>query len=276
MEPASGIIKVKSEAGVEGKEGKKPNIMKRRREMRGERRRARECLPSESIRWLNERMIGFCLFVLFSSHNLLGDIKKFPEDLATLSPTIFFGVPRIFQRIYQKLMETVNSSNFIVAALFNKVPSIRNRERDPEERGWASDLLNWSRVVGIRWECQPFSECSLLSCLSLFFLLKSRVALTSLSFLFPALPSFVSAQAFAYQCDQIRQGFDLDEFYQKWVFHSVKKKLGMTQCRLVLSAAGESNDWTAEPESTAEQTQARNERLDIETEAESRAKNNKD
>ena len=43
-------------------------------------------------RWLIYWVSGFTIF--------MQDIKKFTEDLAELKPTIFIGVPRVFDRIY--------------------------------------------------------------------------------------------------------------------------------------------------------------------------------
>jgi len=47
-----------------------------------------------------------------------GDIKLLLEDIAALKPTLFIGVPRVFERIYSRAMERVNAS-FIKKFLFN-------------------------------------------------------------------------------------------------------------------------------------------------------------
>lgn len=36
-----------------------------------------------------------------------GDINKLLDDINALKPTVFFGVPRVFDRVYQRAMGTV-------------------------------------------------------------------------------------------------------------------------------------------------------------------------
>jgi long-chain acyl-CoA synthetase len=52
-----------------------------------------------------------------------GDVKKLTEDFQTLEPTLVCGVPRVFQRIYQKVFDKVNSANCIRGFVFNKAYS---------------------------------------------------------------------------------------------------------------------------------------------------------
>lgn len=47
-----------------------------------------------------------------------GNIKLVLEDVAALQPTFFVGVPRVFQRVYDKVMGTIESKPAVVRALF--------------------------------------------------------------------------------------------------------------------------------------------------------------
>ncbi|XRB05902.1 long chain acyl-CoA synthetase [Pycnococcus provasolii] len=53
-----------------------------------------------------------------------GDIKLMLEDIAALRPTMFIGVPRVFERIYSRAMEKVNAS-FVKKFLFNWATSTK-------------------------------------------------------------------------------------------------------------------------------------------------------
>ena len=48
-----------------------------------------------------------------------GDIKLLVDDLGKLQPTFMCGVPRVFTRIYQKIMAGVESKGKIARMLFN-------------------------------------------------------------------------------------------------------------------------------------------------------------
>lgn len=47
-----------------------------------------------------------------------GDTLKLLDDVAELKPTVFASVPRLYNRIYDKVMAGVNSSSFVKAFLF--------------------------------------------------------------------------------------------------------------------------------------------------------------
>jgi len=47
-----------------------------------------------------------------------GDVNLLVEDIQTLKPTLLFGVPRVFNRIYDKITSTLNA-NFTQRTLFN-------------------------------------------------------------------------------------------------------------------------------------------------------------
>eukprot|EP01084_Bolivina_argentea_P007348 13801_1 len=62
-----------------------------------------------------------------------GDHLKLIEDMIVLKPQVMAGVPRIWQRIQDQVVNKIGSSNFIVRRLFNyaynnKLEKIRNRQ----------------------------------------------------------------------------------------------------------------------------------------------------
>jgi long-chain acyl-CoA synthetase len=48
-----------------------------------------------------------------------GDVRGLVDDLAALRPTLFVGVPRIFDRIYAGVMAKVDQSAFLIRTLFH-------------------------------------------------------------------------------------------------------------------------------------------------------------
>jgi len=49
-----------------------------------------------------------------------GDVRTLTDDLKLLQPTVFAGVPRVFQRIYERVMNTVKSAHCVGRAVFMK------------------------------------------------------------------------------------------------------------------------------------------------------------
>ncbi len=73
-----------------------------------------------------------------------GDPQKLVEDVAVLKPTIFPGVPRVWQRIYDRVTTQVADGNFITRYLFNKAYAAK---QDAMRRGDES-LSTWGdRIV---------------------------------------------------------------------------------------------------------------------------------
>ncbi|KAG2439883.1 hypothetical protein HYH02_010513 [Chlamydomonas schloesseri] len=48
-----------------------------------------------------------------------GDVTKLVEDVAALQPSLFLGVPRVFDRIYTRIMGQINGAGLIKRSLFN-------------------------------------------------------------------------------------------------------------------------------------------------------------
>ncbi|EFJ51208.1 hypothetical protein VOLCADRAFT_73402 [Volvox carteri f. nagariensis] len=48
-----------------------------------------------------------------------GDVTKLVDDVAALQPSLFIGVPRVFDRIYTGIMSQINNASFLKRSLFN-------------------------------------------------------------------------------------------------------------------------------------------------------------
>lgn len=59
-----------------------------------------------------------------------GDVAKLFEDIAILRPTIFPGVPRLFSRMYDKVMQGVNTKGGISKYLFDFAYSSKSKSLD--------------------------------------------------------------------------------------------------------------------------------------------------
>lgn len=49
-----------------------------------------------------------------------GDVRKLTDDIAALRPTVFAGVPRVYSRIYDRVMQAVAEGSFMKRMLFEK------------------------------------------------------------------------------------------------------------------------------------------------------------
>jgi long-chain acyl-CoA synthetase len=67
-----------------------------------------ECVV-ESTAMCNGAAIGF----------YQGEVTKLTEDTGILKPTMFMGVPRVFSKIYQRIMQTVEAKNCIIRYVFH-------------------------------------------------------------------------------------------------------------------------------------------------------------
>jgi long-chain acyl-CoA synthetase len=72
-----------------------------------------------------------------------GDTLKLLEDVAELKPTIFASVPRLYNRIYDKVMAGVNSASFIKSWLFN---TAYNSKKENLKKGVVTHFL-WDWLV---------------------------------------------------------------------------------------------------------------------------------
>ncbi|CAI7778685.1 unnamed protein product [Closterium sp. NIES-53] len=72
-----------------------------------------------------------------------GDVLKLMEDLEVLRPTVFASVPRLYNRIYDRILATVRSSGGIREYLFNIAYSAK---KSALEKGKAPSAV-WDRLV---------------------------------------------------------------------------------------------------------------------------------
>ncbi|XP_022099327.1 long-chain-fatty-acid--CoA ligase 1-like isoform X2 [Acanthaster planci] len=73
-----------------------------------------------------------------------GDIKKLLDDVQALRPTVFPSVPRLLNRIYDRVMTSVNSAGWIKRTLFNLAFSKKKAE---VEKGIVRNDSIWDKIV---------------------------------------------------------------------------------------------------------------------------------
>ena len=85
-----------------------------------------------------EQDLTICIgIVLASTVSFARSIETIKEDLAEVRPTLFFSVPRLYEKVYSAIMETVSGSSFIKRSIFNwamnvgeNVRQSRNSDQD--------------------------------------------------------------------------------------------------------------------------------------------------
>jgi long-chain acyl-CoA synthetase len=72
-------------------------------------------------------------------------VGQLAEDLRTIRPTVMIAVPRVFERVYQRLMDQVRGRPAPVRGLFRLAVKAgwRKFERDQGRAGWHPLLLAW-------------------------------------------------------------------------------------------------------------------------------------
>ncbi|CAK9259791.1 unnamed protein product, partial [Sphagnum jensenii] len=72
-----------------------------------------------------------------------GDVLKLMDDIEALKPTVFFSVPRLYNRIYDKITSAVKASGGLRERLFNVA---YNAKKDALEKGKTPSPI-WDRLV---------------------------------------------------------------------------------------------------------------------------------
>lgn len=68
-----------------------------------------------------ERVAFTCLFINGAKIGFYqGDVTKLVDDIQDLKPTVMTGVPRVFNRIHSRIIDTIESGGFIKRALFSR------------------------------------------------------------------------------------------------------------------------------------------------------------
>jgi long-chain acyl-CoA synthetase len=72
-------------------------------------------------------------------------IGQLAEDLRTIRPTIMIAVPRVFERVYQRLLDQIKGRPAVVQRMFGLAVKTgwRKFERDQGRAGWHPLLLVW-------------------------------------------------------------------------------------------------------------------------------------
>eukprot|EP01023_Acetabularia_acetabulum_P039941 TRINITY_DN3858_c0_g1_i4.p1 TRINITY_DN3858_c0_g1~~TRINITY_DN3858_c0_g1_i4.p1 ORF type:complete len:539 (+),score=109.49 TRINITY_DN3858_c0_g1_i4:213-1829(+) len=79
-----------------------------------------------------------------------GDIKLLVDDIGSLRPTFFVGVPRVYDRIYNGVLDKINGAGWIKRSLFHffynrKLANIK-RGMDPDKASYLGDTLVFGKV----------------------------------------------------------------------------------------------------------------------------------
>jgi long-chain acyl-CoA synthetase len=71
-----------------------------------------------------------------------GDTAKLLDDIAELKPTVFCSVPRLFNRIFDKVLGGVKAKGGLAAYLFNTAYNTKKGHLEKTVNHWL-----WDRVV---------------------------------------------------------------------------------------------------------------------------------
>ncbi|MGV6826207.1 MAG: AMP-dependent synthetase/ligase [bacterium] len=91
-----------------------------------------------------ERTVGYYLAMVIGAKTVYNrSIPELAEDLVEMKPTLLVSVPRIFERIYGKIMSSLDEASPVKKALFLRaVKTGWNKfEHDQGRRQWSFDLL---------------------------------------------------------------------------------------------------------------------------------------
>ncbi|KAI9318190.1 hypothetical protein BX666DRAFT_2026598 [Dichotomocladium elegans] len=75
-----------------------------------------------------------------------GDTAKLLDDIAELRPTVFCSVPRLFNRIYDKVLAGVKAKGGVSAYLFNRAFDSKKAKLDYTVNHWLWDRLVFSQI----------------------------------------------------------------------------------------------------------------------------------
>ena len=93
-----------------------------------------------------ERTVGYMLPMLVGAQvNFARSIPQLGEDLVTIKPTILVSVPRIFERVYGKVMDGLKSKSPLAQKLFKMTVNIgwKRFEYLQGRASWSPALLLW-------------------------------------------------------------------------------------------------------------------------------------
>lgn len=79
-----------------------------------------------------------------------GDTLKLLDDIAELKPTVFCSVPRLFNRIYDKVLSGVKAKGGVSAMLFNSAFAAKKGSLNKTVNHWLWDRVVFAGVSRIR------------------------------------------------------------------------------------------------------------------------------
>lgn len=88
-----------------------------------------------------------------------GDIKLLLNDMETLQPTVFAGVPRVFARFQQRIQENVDNASFIQKTLFGW--AYNRQVRAEENPGVVARSGIWDALVFKKVRAKLLPQCRL-------------------------------------------------------------------------------------------------------------------
>jgi long-chain acyl-CoA synthetase len=75
-----------------------------------------------------------------------GDTAKLLDDIAELKPTVFCSVPRLFNRIYDKVLAGVRQKGGVAEKLFNMAFSAKKQQLNKTVNHWLWDRLVFGKI----------------------------------------------------------------------------------------------------------------------------------
>lgn len=93
-----------------------------------------------------ERTVGYMLPMMTGAQvNYARSIAQLGEDLLNIKPTILVSVPRIFERVYGKIMDGLKAKSPVANKLFNLTVNIgwQRFEYQHNRRSWSPSFLLW-------------------------------------------------------------------------------------------------------------------------------------
>lgn len=93
-----------------------------------------------------ERTVGYMLPMMAGAQvNFARSIPQLGEDLVTIKPTILVSVPRIFERVYGKVMDGLKAKSPVARKLFQLTVDIgwHRFEYQQKRARWSPSLLMW-------------------------------------------------------------------------------------------------------------------------------------
>lgn len=84
--------------------------------------------------------------LIIMHNNKQGDTAKLLDDIAELKPTVFCSVPRLFNRIYDKVLAGVRAKGGLSSFLFHRAFGSKKANLDTTVYHWLWDRLVFSQV----------------------------------------------------------------------------------------------------------------------------------